>query len=91
MPDTTHIYCRRSLGNVFQHETNVPFSSSNIYSADMFDAFFKIDPMNVEEGRRYRREVLEKGGSQPEMEILISFLGREPSPLAFYKELGLIS
>lgn len=57
----------------------------------MFDSVFKIDLMNMDEGRRYRREVLEKGGGQPEMETLVGFLGRDPSPHAFYKELGLVS
>ena len=45
------------------------------------------DPMNASEGRRYRRELLEKGGSQPEMETLMGYLGREPRPAAFYREL----
>lgn len=45
--------------------------------------------MNREEGRRYRHMVLEKGGSQDEMEILKGFLGREPNGDAFYRELGL--
>jgi metallopeptidase MepB len=55
----------------------------------MFDSYFKADPMNAEEGRRYRRELLEKGGSRPEMETLVAYLGRQPSLTAFYKELGL--
>ena len=45
--------------------------------------------MHGEEGRRYRHLVLEKGGSQDEMEMLKEFLGREPSSDAFYRELGL--
>jgi len=55
----------------------------------MFHTVFEKDPMNPGEGRRYRRMVLEKGGSQDEMETLKSFLGREPSGDAFYRELGL--
>lgn len=45
--------------------------------------------MDKEQGRRYRRTVLEKGGSQDEMEFLTEFLGREPSTEPFYRELGL--
>ena len=64
------------------------YLSSQVYSADMFYSVFKKDPMNGQEGRRYRHTVLEKGGSQDEMETLKQFLGREPSTEAFYKELG---
>ena len=63
--------------------------SSQVYSADMFYSVFNKDPMNSTEGRRYRHVVLERGGSQDEMQTLIDFLGREPSPEAFYRELGL--
>lgn len=45
--------------------------------------------MNQKEGRRYRYTILEKGGSREEMDSLKEFLGREPKPDAFYKELGL--
>ncbi len=45
--------------------------------------------MNGKEGRRYRHTVLERGGSQDEMETLKQFLGRAPSSDAFYAELGL--
>jgi metallopeptidase MepB len=55
----------------------------------MFYTIFKPDPMNREEGRRYRYAVLQKGGSQDEMKTLTEFLGREPQTEAFYKELGL--
>lgn len=55
----------------------------------MFHSFFEKDPMDGKEGRRYRRTVLERGGSMDEMEVLKEFLGREPSSAAFYKELGL--
>ncbi|PVH88364.1 metallopeptidase [Cadophora sp. DSE1049] len=62
---------------------------SQVYSTDMFYSAFKGDLMNKHEGRRYRRLVLEKGGSQDEMEILKEFLGRDPSIEAFYKDLAL--
>jgi len=43
--------------------------------------------MNTAEGLRYRKELLEKGGSRPEMETLLAYLGRKPRPEAFYREL----
>lgn len=65
------------------------YLSSQVYSTDMFYSVFKKDPMNPAEGRRYRHTVLEKGGSQDEMQTLVDFLGREPSTDAFYEDLGL--
>jgi metallopeptidase MepB len=67
------------------------YLSSQVYSTDMFYSVFKKDPMNQKEGRRYRHMVLEKGGSQEEMKTLEEFLGRKPSTMAFYKDLGLKS
>jgi metallopeptidase MepB len=64
------------------------YLSSQVYSADMFYTVFKADPMNGKEGRRYRHTVLERGGSQDEMQTLEDFLGRKPNTEAFYKELG---
>ncbi|KAI1334447.1 peptidase family M3 [Xylariaceae sp. FL0016] len=65
------------------------YLSSEVYSADMFYSSFKKNPMDGKEGRRYRHTVLERGGSQDEMETLKQFLGRAPSSDAFYAELGL--
>ncbi|KAL8910285.1 MAG: hypothetical protein Q9171_004408 [Xanthocarpia ochracea] len=65
------------------------YLSSQVYSADMFHTVFAKDPMNPDEGRRYRHTVLERGGSQDEMQTLEDFLGRKPSTEAFYRELGL--
>ncbi|KAK3082303.1 hypothetical protein LTS18_007859 [Coniosporium uncinatum] len=65
------------------------YLSSQVYSADMFYSVFEKDPMNAKEGRRYRHTVLERGGSQEEMQTLEDFLGRKPSTEAFYRELGL--
>ncbi|KAE9978222.1 hypothetical protein EG327_007471 [Venturia inaequalis] len=62
---------------------------SKVYAADMYFSNFMRDPMNPREGRRYRRMVLEKGGSQHEMETSMQYLGHPPKTSAFYKELGL--
>ncbi|PQE24948.1 metallopeptidase protein [Rutstroemia sp. NJR-2017a WRK4] len=61
---------------------------SQVYSLDIFDTFFKSDPMDAEEGRRYRRMVLENGGSRDEGEMLEEYWGRKPDSGAFYRELG---
>lgn len=55
----------------------------------MFATAFSKDPMSREAGLRYRRTVLEKGGSADEMALLREFLGREPNSRAFHDELGI--
>ena len=41
---------------------------------------------NNEVGMKWRREVLEKGGSEDELKLMKNFLGRAPSQKAFLKE-----
>jgi metallopeptidase MepB len=55
----------------------------------MFHSVFAKDPMDRNEGRRYRHAVLEKGGAQDEMLTLMEFLGRKPQTESFYRQLGL--
>ncbi|ATY67372.1 metallopeptidase MepB [Cordyceps militaris] len=62
---------------------------SEVFSADMYYAAFKADPLDSEQGLRYRHIVLERGGSRPEMDLLKEFLGREPNSDAFFKDIGL--
>ncbi|KAJ5539712.1 hypothetical protein N7513_008044 [Penicillium frequentans] len=45
------------------------------YSRIMFNTRFQRNPMDGVEGRRYRRKVLEKGGSLPELPLLEDFVG----------------
>lgn len=62
---------------------------SKVLALDMFDTVFKKDPLDGKAGRCYRNMVLQKGGSQDEMETLVQFLGRRPTAKSFYKSLGL--
>ena len=61
-----------------------------VYACDAFESFKTKGNKNVmtntEVGMRWRREVLEKGGSEDEMKLLKNFLGRAPSNKAFLKE-----
>ncbi|KAJ6004766.1 metallopeptidase [Penicillium herquei] len=45
------------------------------YSGIMFNTRFQQNPMDEAEGRRYRRMVLGKGGSLPELSLLEEFVG----------------
>lgn len=51
-------------------------SRSEVYAADLFEAAFSKDPLDPGAGRRWRYQVLERGASQPELEMLEAFLGR---------------
>ena len=62
---------------------------SKVYALDLFDHIKKYGLLNPEIGVHYAQKVLGKGGSQPPMELLKDFLGREPNQDAFLKDLGL--
>lgn len=61
-----------------------------VYACDAFESFKTKGNKNVmtnnEVGMKWRREVLEKGGSDDELKLMKNFLGRAPSQKAFLKE-----
>ncbi|KAG2203937.1 hypothetical protein INT47_007520 [Mucor saturninus] len=59
---------------------------SKVFSSDMFFSRFEKDTLSAEAGFSYRKNVLEKGSSRDGMDLLKSFLGREPSSEAFMRE-----
>jgi thimet oligopeptidase len=59
-----------------------------VYAQDAFSEFEKHGLSNKELGMRWRKEVLEKGSSEDELQLVKNFLGRKPSDKAFLKELG---
>ncbi|KAH7403115.1 putative zinc metallo proteinase [Cadophora sp. MPI-SDFR-AT-0126] len=61
---------------------------ASVYSSDLYQTRFAEDPMNGEEGRRYRKLVLGRGGSRAEMELLEEYLGRQPNGDAFAKAIA---
>ncbi len=62
---------------------------SKVFGLDMFSEFEKGGVTSPEVGRRYRQEILEKGGSLDAGDLLRNFLGREPSNEAFLRHVGL--
>ncbi|MCJ8742847.1 hypothetical protein PDJAM_G00087190 [Pangasius djambal] len=63
---------------------------SEVYAMDIFFNRFTAEGLiNPEVGKEYRRVVLEAGGSVDGSEMLKRFLGREPSPDAFFQCKGL--
>ncbi|MGH3442475.1 MAG: M3 family metallopeptidase [Nitriliruptorales bacterium] len=60
-----------------------------VYGHDMFSRFEEEGVTNPEVGRAYRRAILEPGGSEPAIDLVRRFLGREPSNEAFLRRLGI--
>ncbi|CDS07720.1 hypothetical protein LRAMOSA01669 [Lichtheimia ramosa] len=59
---------------------------SKVFSSDMFYTKFESDTLSSETGYSYRKCILEKGSSKDGMDLLVDFLGREPSSDAFMRE-----
>lgn len=63
--------------------------SAHAFAEDFFETYFAQDPRSPEAWDRYRRGILEYGGSKNEMETMTDYLGREPGPDALLRSLGL--
>jgi thimet oligopeptidase len=59
---------------------------SQVIALDMLSAF-KGDLLDPKVGRRYRDTILSQGGQAEEMDQVRKFLGRDPSPDAFFAEI----
>jgi thimet oligopeptidase len=62
---------------------------SRVYAQDIFSIFEEHGVLSPEVGRRYRREILERGSSRDEDVSLEEFLQRTPSDEAFLRYLGI--
>jgi len=62
---------------------------SRVYAADMFSVFEAAGVYNAEAGSRYRKVILEPGGTRDESGMVREFLGREPDEHAFLRSIGL--
>ena len=62
---------------------------AEVLSADAFAAFEEAGVFDAATGERYRREILESGGSRPAMESFKAFRGREPRIDALLRHQGM--
>ncbi|HEX4925373.1 MAG TPA: M3 family metallopeptidase, partial [Bdellovibrionales bacterium] len=62
---------------------------SEVYAQDMFTVFKEKGLLDASTGARYRSIILEKGNMKEPLDLVREFLGREPSPAAFYEKLGI--
>ncbi len=64
---------------------------SEVFSADMYETVFgKVGPLDTGAGMKYRKTILEKGGTVDGFDMLRNILGREPNQEAFLKSKGLV-
>jgi metallopeptidase MepB len=60
-----------------------------VFGADMFETAFAHDTKNRETWERYRRTILEPGGSRDELKLVEEFLRQPVSPEALFRRLRL--
>ena len=86
--------------NRFQHSFSHVFAGgysagyysykwAEVLSADAFAAFEEQGVFDPEVGQRFRREILEAGGSRPAMDSFKAFRGREPQIDALMRHQGM--
>ena len=62
---------------------------AEVLAADAFGAFEESGIFDVETARRFRREILEVGGSRDIMEAYVAFRGRKPEIDALLRQTGI--
>jgi metallopeptidase MepB len=81
-------YCRSRLFAGGYDAGYYVYVFSQIWAYDLFATGFAGNTMDQKRGKRYRELVLKPGGTKKPMEILKSFLGREPNTDAFCDAVG---
>jgi Zn-dependent oligopeptidases len=89
-PYTQGTHFQSGFGHLFGYDAGYyGYLWSHVFGDDMYTLFEAAGPLSAEVGRRYRRTILERGGSVDGQQLVREFLGREPSNEAFLRGLGL--
>lgn len=62
---------------------------SEVYAQDMFSIFREKGILDPKTGLRYRKIILEKGGTVDPLDLVKEFLGREPTSDSFLRSMGI--
>ncbi len=62
---------------------------AEVLSADAFGAFEEHGVLDPDTAQRFRREILERGGSREAMDAFVEFRGREPDIEPLLRQMGL--
>lgn len=86
----------RHRSTYFQHIFSGGYSAgyysyiwSGVLDTDAFQAFKETDLFNQEKAQAFRREILERGGTDEPMNMYVNFRGAEPKIDALLKKRGL--
>lgn len=77
-----------SFGHIFAGGYSAGYYSylwAEVLSCDAFDKFRDAGLFNTTTGQEFLTKILEKGGSEPAMDLFIAFAGREPQVEALLK------
>jgi thimet oligopeptidase len=78
-----------SFGHLMGYSSNYyTYMFDKVIALDFFGQFDPADLLGGETGARYRKKVLEQGGSKPGRELVRDFLGRDEEFAAFAKWLN---
>ena len=78
-----------SFGHLTGYSSNYyTYAFDKVIALDFFAQFDPEDPLGCDAGARYRKAVLEQGGSKPGREMVRDFLGRDEEFAAFTKWLN---
>jgi len=78
-----------SFGHLTGYSSNYyTYAFDKVIALDFFDQFDSSDLLGCDAGARYRKAVLEQGGSKPGREMVRAFLGRDEEFAAFSKWLN---
>ncbi len=87
----------RYRGTFFNHVFNNDYCAgyysylwAEVLDCDAFECFRENGIMNPETGMKYRRNILEKGGSDDLMDMYRTFRGSDPNPESMLRNRGLI-
>ncbi len=61
---------------------------AKVYAQDIWSVFEKAGALDEATGRRFREVILEPGGTEDPLNLVKKFLGRDPNPEAFLRDLG---
>lgn len=63
---------------------------AEVLSADAYSAFEEEGIFNIDTGRRFLHEILERGGAREPMTLFVAFRGRKPSVDALLRHSGIV-